>query len=44
MDKRVALITGGAMGIGGAISRELSDKGAVVVIADINEKEAVKKH
>lgn len=42
MDKRVALITGGAMGIGGAISRELSDKGAVVVIADINEKEAVK--
>lgn len=37
-----AIVTGGAMGIGLAISRRLAEAGATVLIADINDKEAQK--
>jgi pyridoxal 4-dehydrogenase len=37
---RVAIVTGGAQGIGKAIAEKLSDEGASVVIADINEEGA----
>ena len=35
-DGRVAIVTGGAQGIGAAIAKGLSKHGATVVIADIN--------
>jgi len=35
---QVAIVTGGAAGIGKAIALELAGKGAKVVIADINEE------
>ena len=31
-----AIVTGGASGIGAAVARQLSDKGATVVVADLN--------
>jgi NAD(P)-dependent dehydrogenase (short-subunit alcohol dehydrogenase family) len=37
---RIALVTGGARGIGAAIARRFADEGASVVIADIDEAEA----
>ena len=37
---RVAIVTGGALGIGGATSRRLAADGAKVLIADINEEAA----
>ena len=37
---RVAIVTGGALGIGGATSRRLAADGAKVLIADINEAAA----
>ena len=37
---RVAIVTGGAQGIGRAIAEKLSEEGASVVIADINEEGA----
>ncbi len=37
---RVAVVTGGALGIGGATSRRLAADGAMVLIADINEAAA----
>ncbi len=37
-DGRVAVITGGASGIGAASARRLADEGARVLIADINEE------
>ena len=35
LENQVAIVTGGAMGIGGATSRNLADSGAKVLIADI---------
>ena len=35
---QVAIVTGGAMGIGGATSRRLAEEGARVLIADIDEE------
>ena len=37
LQDRVAIVTGSAQGIGRAIADKLSDEGASVVIADINE-------
>ncbi|MBP0600507.1 3-oxoacyl-ACP reductase FabG [Herbaspirillum sp. LeCh32-8] len=39
---RVAFVTGGAMGIGASISRQLADKGYTVLVADINLDAAAK--
>lgn len=39
-DGKVAIVTGGAAGIGGATSRLLAEKGASVLIADVNMAEA----
>lgn len=36
LSERVAIVTGGALGIGGATSRRLAEEGAKVLIADIN--------
>ena len=41
LDQRVALVTGGARGIGAGIAARLAAEGARVVIADIDEAEAV---
>lgn len=40
LDKRVAVVTGGAKGIGWAISEALSEAGAIIEIADIDGKAA----
>ncbi|MQA08959.1 MAG: SDR family oxidoreductase [Pseudonocardiaceae bacterium] len=37
---RVAVVTGGASGIGAAVSRHCADRGAKVVVADINSEQA----
>ena len=37
-ESRVAIVTGGATGLGGAIARRLAADGARVLIADINEE------
>jgi 3-oxoacyl-[acyl-carrier protein] reductase/pyridoxal 4-dehydrogenase len=36
MDGRVAIVTGGAQGIGRAVARKLADEGAAVLIGDLN--------
>ena len=36
LDDRVAIVTGGAQGIGGATARRLAEQGARVLIADID--------
>ncbi|MCR2821749.1 SDR family oxidoreductase [Lederbergia panacisoli] len=38
-NKKVAIVTGGASGIGKALCHELASQGIFVIIADINEKE-----
>ena len=46
LNKKIALITGSARGLGKAIAEEFQEKGATVVITDINEetlREAVKE-
>ncbi len=40
LKNRTALVTGGARGIGAAIAQRLSDEGAAVIIADIDESVA----
>ncbi|MEA2781082.1 MAG: hypothetical protein QOK29_2626 [Rhodospirillaceae bacterium] len=40
LSNRVAVVTGGAQGIGAAIARRLAAEGAAVVIADIDEEKA----
>jgi meso-butanediol dehydrogenase / (S,S)-butanediol dehydrogenase / diacetyl reductase len=40
LEGRVALVTGGAQGIGKAISQRLVEEGASVVVADINARQA----
>lgn len=37
LDGRIAVITGGAQGIGAATGRIMADQGATVVLADVNE-------
>jgi len=38
-EHQVAIVTGGAAGIGRATVQRLADDGATVVVADINEKD-----
>jgi pyridoxal 4-dehydrogenase len=40
LDNRVAIVTGGAQGIGRAIVDKLADEGATVVVADVNAEGA----
>ena len=40
LEGRTAVVTGGASGIGAAISRRLAAEGAEVTIADLNEEGA----
>lgn len=40
LHEKVAIVTGGAQGIGGGISTRLAAEGATVVIADLNEEKA----
>lgn len=40
LHEKVAIVTGGAQGIGGGITTRLAAEGAMVVIADLNEEKA----
>ena len=42
LNGKVAIVTGGALGIGGAAARKLASYGAKVLIADIADSEAKK--
>ena len=42
LNERVALVTGGASGIGRATCKALANAGATVIAADINEEGAQK--
>ena len=42
LEEKIAIITGGAQGIGGGISRRFGEEGASVLIADIDEESAKK--
>ncbi len=37
LDKKIALVTGAAQGMGAAISKQLAELGATVILTDINE-------
>jgi NAD(P)-dependent dehydrogenase (short-subunit alcohol dehydrogenase family) len=39
MDNQIVLVTGGASGIGAAISKRFVEGGAYVIIADLKEKQ-----
>ena len=39
-DKRVAIVTGSAQGIGKAIAKRIAEDDVIIVIADINEVKA----
>ena len=41
LTNRIALVTGGAQGLGAAICKRLADEGCHVVVADLNEKMAI---
>jgi NAD(P)-dependent dehydrogenase (short-subunit alcohol dehydrogenase family) len=41
LDGQVAIVTGGARGIGAEIIRELSNKGAIVVTLDLDQMQIV---
>lgn len=43
LTNKVVIVTGGAAGIGGAITTVLSQRGACVVAVDIDEKAGEKK-
>ena len=38
LDKKIALVTGGATGIGKGIAKALSDSGAIVIITSRNNR------
>src|SRR5712691_4180328 len=40
LSDRVAIVTGGAMGIGGATARRLAEEGARVLVVDVNAEAA----
>jgi len=42
LEGKVAIVTGGGSGIGAAVSRQLANEGAEVVVADLNEDTAHK--
>ena len=42
LKNKVAIVTGGAMGIGEATARELATQGATVAIVDVNAKAATR--
>ena len=42
LNNQVAIVTGGALGIGGGVARKLAREGSKVLIVDIAEEEAKK--
>jgi 3alpha(or 20beta)-hydroxysteroid dehydrogenase len=42
LDERVAIVTGGARGIGAAVARVFAAEGAAVVVADVLDTEGAK--
>ncbi len=42
VDGKIALVSGGARGLGGMTARKLAEAGAKVVITDLREDEAAK--
>lgn len=40
LEDKVAIVTGGGMGLGQAVCEEMASRGAIVVVADVNEEAA----